>query len=123
MRQHSCSLFSLFAAYWTQYDAVALATKITGSAEDGTASFNSHEINDPGPTYRLNEVTLRICAFVPRVRLEAYLKTRFLEAFVAENGGVLEGDAVTALLSSMPNLIAADAAADHQASRIVPFHI
>lgn len=118
MRQHSCSLFSLFAAYWTEYDAVALATKVTGSSEDGLARLDSDGACDAGPTHRLNEVALRICAFVPRVRLEAYLKTRFLETFVAENGGVLESDAVAALLSSLPNLIAAD----HHAGRIVPIH-
>lgn len=102
------SLYRLLADYWEKFDLLDLAMQETDAAQHGTSEREAAELRQFEAGEDLDSAVCAIFAYVPVWRFEARLKTDFVSHIAKENYGSLDREWVSALITSMPTLCAAN---------------
>jgi hypothetical protein len=100
------SFYRLMAIYWDRYESLDQAMDATDATDHGTPERSAAEARQFAASDHLSEAACAICAYVPRLRMDARIKADFLRMLAAGNGGQLEKEEEAALLSSLSDLVA-----------------
>lgn len=105
-RAEEPSLYHLIATYWQRYDDLTKAMEVTDHSVPSMKAAAQEAQFAAGD--RLDEAAIAICAFVPTWRVDAQIKSDFIDSLYNRNG-TLEDDELRALLTSMPKVYDASA--------------